>query len=148
MAILVRACARMQRLTALTAIEELVAARPDGADGWELAVVHRGRLTAAGVAARGMPPYPVVDALLASAEFVVPRPGPLPAALAEETELILRWLEMPGTRMVRLSEPWSLPARGAGRFVGLLATEPAARRLDPFADRRPMRTRPQPTRRW
>jgi DNA polymerase-3 subunit epsilon len=145
MTVLIRACARMQRLCALTAIEELVAAHPDGGGGWELSVIHRGRLTAAGVAARGVSPYAVIDALLASAELVVPGPGPLPAALAEETELILRWLETPGTRIVRASDPWSLPARGAGRFTGLIL-DGVQQRLDPFADRRPMRTRAQPVR--
>jgi DNA-binding Lrp family transcriptional regulator len=97
-ATLVRACARMQRLAGLTVIAELVAARPDGAGGWELSVVRHGRLAAAGVAPRGTSPFPVIEALLATADVVAPRPGPLPAALAEETEAILRWLEETGTR--------------------------------------------------
>ena len=49
---------------------ELLAARPDGTGGWELSVVRRGRLAAAGVAPRGVPPWPVVDALLATADVV------------------------------------------------------------------------------
>ena len=48
-----RACSTSARCTC---IDELVAARPDGAGGWELSVVRRGRLAAAGVAARGVPP--------------------------------------------------------------------------------------------
>jgi DNA polymerase III subunit epsilon len=42
--------------------------------------------------------------------------GPLPAALAEETECILRWLEQPGTRLVSLQGTWSSPTHGAGRW--------------------------------
>jgi DNA polymerase-3 subunit epsilon len=81
---------------------------------------------------------------LATAEAVPQNPGPLPAALAEETEVILRWLEEPGARLISMSEPWQQPARGAGRFSGLLATDNAHRARDPFADRRrlPMLTRP------
>jgi DNA polymerase-3 subunit epsilon len=103
--------------------------------------VRSGRLAAAGVARRGTPPMPLVDVLLATAEMTPLQPGPLPAALAEETEVILRWLEAPGTRLVTASEPWSLPARGAGRFSGLIVTD---RGRDPFADRRhlPMQARP------
>jgi DNA polymerase-3 subunit epsilon len=143
-AAVVRACARMQRLRSLTSISELVAARPDGSGGWELAVVRYGRLAAAGAAIRGVAPWTVVEALLATADAVVPGPGPLPAALAEESECILRWLEEPGTRLVHTSEPWSLPAYGAGRLTARYAGDPARRAADPFADRRrlPVLSRP------
>jgi DNA polymerase-3 subunit epsilon len=106
----VRACARMQRLSGLTAIEQLVAARPDGTGGWELVVVRSGHLAAAGTAARGVAPMPVVEALLATADAVDAAHVPL----AEETECLLRWLEEPGTRLVRASRPWTMPAHGAG----------------------------------
>ncbi len=139
-ATVVRACARMQRLRSLTAIDELVAARPDGAGGWELSVVRRGRLAAAGTAARGAAPYPVIDALVATAD-VVEAAQP---TLAEEAECILRWLEAPGTRLVRASQAWALPAHGAGGLVSWLATDAARRAATPFAPRRslPMLSRP------
>jgi DNA polymerase III subunit epsilon len=139
-ATVVRACARMQRVRSLTAIEELVAARPDGDGGWELSVIRRGRLAAAGVAARGTAPYAVIEALLATAD-VVESSQP---ALAEEAEVILRWLEEPGTRLVHASEPWALPAYGAGGLVSWLATDAARRAASPFAPRRslPMLSRP------
>ena len=54
---------RGQRLRALAAVEELVAAAPDGAGGWQLVVVRHGQLAAAGTARRSVPPMPVVDAL-------------------------------------------------------------------------------------
>jgi DNA polymerase-3 subunit epsilon len=129
-ATVVRACARMQRLAGLQAIGELVAARPDGAGGWELAVVRAGRLAAAGTAARGVPPWPVVEALRATADVVDAEHLPLP----EESECVLRWLEEPGTRLVLASDPWAMPAYGAGRLRHYLAT--SRERADPFADRR------------
>lgn len=139
-ATVVRACARMQSLRSISCIEELVAARPDGAGGWELTVVRRGRLAAAGVAGRGTSPYAVIDALLATAD-AVEHDQPV---LAEETECILRWLETPGTRLVRMSRPWLLPAHGAGGMVSWLASDAAKRAASPFADRRvlPMSSRP------
>jgi DNA polymerase-3 subunit epsilon len=139
-ATVVRACARMQRVRSVSSIEELVAARSDGAGGWELSVIRRGRLAAAGLAARGVPPYAVIEALLATAD-VVDADQPV---LAEETETILRWLEEPGTRLVHTSRPWVLPARGAGGMVSWLAADAARRAASPFDDRRrlPMLSRP------
>jgi DNA polymerase-3 subunit epsilon len=139
-ATVVRACARMQRLHSVLQIDELVAALPDGEGGWELTVVRRGRLVAAGTAARGVAPMPVVDALLATADAVDPNVEPL----TEETECILRWLEQPGIRLVTTSMPWALPAHGAGSLVSWVATDAARRAAAPFADRRvlPMVSRP------
>lgn len=107
---------RGQRLAAFAAIEELVAARPDGAGGWELTVVRHGRLAAAGTAVRGTNPMHLVDLLLASAETVVADDSPLPGASAEETTTVLRWVETPGTRLVATSRPWSMPVGAAGRW--------------------------------
>jgi DNA polymerase-3 subunit epsilon len=137
-ATVVRACARMQRLAALHSIVELVAARPDGAGGWELSVVRAGRLAAAGHAPRGVAPMPVAEALRATADVVDVTHVPL----AEESECVLRWLEEPGTRLVSATDPWSMPAYGAGRLRGYLATQRDS--VDPFADRRrlPVVSRP------
>ncbi len=139
-ATVVRACARMQRLRSLSAIEDLVAARPDGAHGWEISVIRRGRLAAAGVAPRGIAPYLVIEALLATAD-VVEAEQPV---LAEESECILRWLEEPGTRLVHASTPWVMPAYGAGGMVSWLAADAARRAAAPFTPRRslPMLSRP------
>jgi DNA polymerase-3 subunit epsilon len=136
-ATVVRACARMQRLAALQAIDELVAARPDGAGGWELSVIRSGRLAAAAHAERGVHPSPVVAALQATADVVDDTHAPL----AEESECILRWLEEPGTRLVAATQPWAMPAFGAGGLRGYLTTQ---READPFADRRrlPVVSRP------
>jgi DNA polymerase-3 subunit epsilon len=118
-ATVVRACARMQRRNARRDIDELVAARPDPGGGWELSVVRRGRLAAAGLAPRGTHPVPVVEALLATADAV----DETHDVLVEETECILHWLEEPGTRLVAASQPWTLPAHGAGGLVRWLAAE-------------------------
>ena len=135
-ATVVRACARMQRISALTTIEELVAAGADGSGGWNLAVIRYGRLAAAAHASRGIDPMPVIAALLATAEVVSAGAAPLPAALAEETECILRWLEEPGARLVHTSVPWAMPAYGAGSLTAFMAADAARRAADPFADRR------------
>jgi DNA polymerase-3 subunit epsilon len=111
------ALARVQRLSAVARAEELVAARPDGMGGWDLAVVRHGRLAAAGTARRGVPPMPVVEVLVASAETVRPGAGPLRGAPPEEVAVVTRWLERPGTRMVRTTTPWAVPARGAGAWA-------------------------------
>ena len=121
LASLLRAAHRTQRLRSLTDQLELVAAAPH-ADGWEVHVVRRGRLAAAGVLPKGTAPYPWVDTLLATAESVEPGFGPVPSATAEETELILRWLELPGLRIVRGA--WQAPLASAARHLDrFVATE-------------------------
>ncbi|HTI77993.1 MAG TPA: DEDD exonuclease domain-containing protein, partial [Mycobacterium sp.] len=74
---------RGQRLRGLAAVTELVAARPDGDGGWHLAVVRHGQLAAAGSARRGVPPMPVIDAICAGAQAVLPSEAPLGGALVE-----------------------------------------------------------------
>ncbi|PRW64999.1 DEDD exonuclease domain-containing protein [Actinopolyspora mortivallis] len=116
LAALVHALDRGQRLAALASVPELVAARPDGSGGWMIAVVRHGRLAAAGTAPRDTPPMPVVEALLATAETVVPGPDPLYGAPVEEVRVIHRWLSAPETRMVRCRRAWSEPAGSAGKW--------------------------------
>lgn len=118
LAAFIRAAARSQNLRSLTDLDEAVLAGPDGSGGWELHVLRRGRLVAAGRARRGHDPYPVIGALLATSETAPDLGGPTPSAWAEETACILRWAERPGVRLVQTSQPWSLPA---GSAVGRLA---------------------------
>ncbi len=147
LAAFVRAAARLQRLSALTRVEELVAARPTADLGWELAVIRRGRLVGAGVLARGAAPGPFVDALVATAETVLPGPGPLPAATAEEVSCVLRWLDQPGTRLVRLRGTWTSPVGGADRHRDWLgAVELARTAARPFDDTRGLRPLARPAR--
>jgi DNA polymerase-3 subunit epsilon len=143
----IRVTARRQRLTALAGITELVAARPDGAGGWELSVVRHGRLVASGKASAGAAVRPYIAALLATAETVFAGPGPLPAASAEETECILRWLEGPGARLVESSHAWASPAWGAGgRSEWLAAMSDHGALPGNKPERRSMRTTSRPPR--
>jgi DNA polymerase-3 subunit epsilon len=112
---LIRTLDRGQRLAALAAIPELVAARP-GLTGWDLAVIRYGRLASAGTAVRGVPVQPLVDMLIASAETVLPCEGPLRGAAPEETALLSRWLTQPGTRLGRTTIPWAEPIGSAGAW--------------------------------
>jgi DNA polymerase-3 subunit epsilon len=123
-----RAAARSQRLIAFAGVPQLVAAAP-GRDGtWELVVVRYGRLAAAGNLPPGAAAVPVVDALVASAETVTPDPAP--SAGAEESELLLRWLARPGTRLARVEGTWASPVPGAARWHEQLNT--AAVRTPPL----------------
>jgi DNA polymerase-3 subunit epsilon len=127
MAALLRAAVRMQRLYALTALPELVGARPEPRGGWELAVIRHGRLAAAGTSPPGVHPRQTLATMLATAETVRPGPGPTPCTTAEETERILAWLERPEVRLVECPDGWSYPVSGAARYGDLLARAEEAR---------------------
>lgn len=123
----VEVLARGQRLRVLAAVEELVTAAPDGAGGWQLAVIRHGQLAAAGCARRGVPPMPVVEALRSGAQVVLPRPGPLGGALVEETSLISRYLASPGIRIVCATEGFASPVHSAGPWLPWAAAARTAR---------------------
>ncbi|GAA1179803.1 DEDD exonuclease domain-containing protein [Ornithinimicrobium humiphilum] len=106
---LVRAAARAQRLRPLTSAAELVAARRRDTGGWEVVCVRYGRLAGTTVTPFGADPMPYIAALRETAEVV--ERG---IALPEETELVLRWLESPGVRLVDLEGTWTCPVGGAG----------------------------------
>jgi DNA polymerase-3 subunit epsilon len=77
-------------------------------------VVRHGRLAATTVSPRGADPMPYVAAVRETAEVVLPAPWPAPAAIPEETEKVLRWLEQPGVRIVDVEGQWTCPVGGAG----------------------------------
>ena len=145
-AVLVRAVRRRQRLESLAAVPELVLARSDGAGGWHLSVVRRGRLVAAGVAPRGTSVRGALPGLLATAETVT-GPDEELATTVDETELVLRWMEKPGTRLVQLTGVLASPAPGTGPFTSFLDRVANGRSgSDPFADERSLGTRARPER--
>lgn len=117
---LVRAAARTQRIGPLAASPQLVAARRADRGGWELVCVRYGRLAGTSVSPTGADPMVYVQSLCATAEVVQPNAHPAPAATPEETEIILRWLESPGVRIVELEGLWSCPVGGAGGSRALL----------------------------
>ncbi len=110
---LVRAAARAQRLAPLAQTPELVAARRRDTGGWEVVCVRHGRLAGTTTTPRGADPMPYIAAMRQTAEVVPPPVGPEPAAHPEETELVLRWLDTPGTRLVDVDGRWTCPVGGA-----------------------------------
>ncbi|RYE81307.1 MAG: endonuclease, partial [Myxococcales bacterium] len=137
LATFVRAATRRQRLGALTACAEIVAARRDDGVGWTVHVIRHGRLTASGVIPPGVHAPTWVEQLRASAESVIPGLGPLPAASAEECAKVLRWLESPGIRLIHVDGDWTCPVRGAARHLATHdAIEESRRALVPFKERR------------
>lgn len=125
---LVRGLTRAQRIAPLARTPLLLAARRSPLGGWELICVRHGRLAGSTRSPRGADPMPYVTALRASAEQVMPEPGPTPAAVAEETETLLRWLEEPGVRLVDVDGEWTCPVGGAAKFEHLLSGAPEAPR--------------------
>jgi DNA polymerase-3 subunit epsilon len=130
---LVRGAARAQRLAPLIRAAEIVAARRHDTGGWELVCIRRGRLAGTIVSPRGADPMVHVRNLQATAEVVAPPETGSAAALTEETEIILRWLEAPGVRIVELDGSWTCPVGGAGALrVELEPAHEAAREVIGF----------------
>ena len=145
LAAFVRAAARRQRIGALTSCAELAAARQHDDGSWEIVVVRHGRLAGTAVAGRSEDPRVVADSLIVTAEAVAPGTGPTPAASAEETECVLRWIEKPGTRLISLTGTWASPTFGAGSVaLWTSAADAGADRLDPFGNRRDIKPVHQP----
>ncbi|WP_435744011.1 DEDD exonuclease domain-containing protein [Nocardioides sp. SYSU DS0663] len=147
LAAFIRAASRTQRLSALTRCPEVVAARRQDDGRWAVHVVRHGRLAAAGVIPPGADAHGYVASLRAAAETVGGGPGPVPAASAEETERILRWLESEGVRLVDVDGEWSCPLNGATRHLAVHdAVARSRQELVPFDDRRALAPAHQPTR--
>jgi DNA polymerase-3 subunit epsilon len=145
-AVLVRAVRRRQRLESLAAVPELSIARPDGSGGWHLSVVRRGRLVAAGSAPVGTSVRDMLSGLRATAE-TLPGTDDEHVTSVDETELVLRWMEKPGTRLVEVTGTLACPAPGTGAFNAFLARVESGRAgRDPFADDRSLGTRARPER--
>lgn len=145
-AVAIDALWRGQRLRALADLPELVAARADGDGGWHFAVIRHGQLAGAGTAARGVPPMPVVDAICAAAQVILPTATPLGGALVEETALIARWLAAPGVRIVRTDTGYATPIGAAGRYAPWAATARSARLAAAQQQNSELQAEPHPTR--
>ncbi len=124
-----RGAVRAQRVGSLVDVGEVVAARRTDDGGWELVCVRRGRLVGTSIAPRGADPMPFVDAQTLTAESVAPaRPGAPGAATSEESEMVLRWLEGDGVRLVSTERGWASPLRGAASEADLAGTLRRSRR--------------------
>ncbi|WP_409485564.1 DEDD exonuclease domain-containing protein [Arsenicicoccus dermatophilus] len=130
---LVRGASRAQRLLPLARSREILAARRLPGGGWELVCVRHGRFAGAATTPPGADPVPHLEALRRTAEDVPTPPPGRHAAGVEEMELVLRWLEADGVRLVDLDGEWSCPARGAQREHARLEPLVAALR-DPDGD--------------
>jgi DNA polymerase-3 subunit epsilon len=104
----------------------VVAARREDDGRWAVHVIRHGRLAAAGVIPPGANAHLFVTELRATAETVTPTPGPLPAATAEESERILRWLESPSIRLIEIDGEWTCPVSGATRYLDVTQVPTAA----------------------
>ncbi|TDU87051.1 DNA polymerase-3 subunit epsilon [Kribbella voronezhensis] len=135
----VRSSAKMQRMSSLTGCAEICAARRTDDGGWELHVIRRGRLAAAGISPRGTDPRKYLEMLRASAETVLPGIGPVASASPEEIELVLRWLDSPDIRLVEMDGTWTCPISGAGRHVSRLDNSYSEDHHHPSERRRRMR---------
>ncbi len=102
---LVEGVMRAQRLRSLRGVK-LVAARRNG-HGFDIASIVDGVLTGS---AR------VTEGVWAACARLRDEWDEAPAtALVEEREMLARWLEMPGTRIVMIDGEWASPVDGAGR---------------------------------
>ena len=120
LAAFVRAAARTQRLTSLTRCAEVVAARREDDGRWAVHVVRYGRLAAAGGDPARCRRPPLRGRAAGHRRDGAPSPGPLPAATAEESERILRWLESPTIRLIEIDGEWTCPVKGATRYLDTL----------------------------
>lgn len=114
----VEAGIRAESLAALARIR-LVATRRSG-DAWELVAVAHGRLTGSSRVATGV--WDAADAL----EATWADQADQPTTLIEEQELLARWLEQPGTRLLHINGEWAQPLASAGPHHGWVT----ARRTD------------------
>lgn len=98
---------RQARLESLQACSIVAVRRVD--EAWELAAVSHGSLTGTRRVKTGV--WAAADDLRAQwGELEVVKP------LVEEQELVLRWLEQPGTRLLYVDGVWASPVSGAGKF--------------------------------
>ena len=102
---LIDAAARQTRLRSLQACTIVAVRRVD--DAWELAACSRGRLTGTARVSSGV--WARADELRARAADLEWDE----AILVEEQELVLRWLERPGTRLLYVDGEWCSPVHGA-----------------------------------
>ena len=99
---------RRQRFELLLASDQLVACRREQ-KGWEVHVIRRGRLAAAGLVHDGANHHQAVAALIAVAEEV-PERASLTASDVREANLLWSWLEKDGVRLIAGELRTALPS--------------------------------------
>ena len=104
---------RHHRISTLVRAGRIVAAQSDGAGGWDIHVITRGRLVAATHAPAATDPRAAVRAAIATAEEHQAGNG-----LLAEATLLATWLEQSGVRLIDLEVPLSWPISASSSFVG------------------------------
>ena len=125
---LIDAAARQARLRSLQACRIIAVRRID--DAWELSAVARGRLTGARRVDAGV--WDTAHALRAEWDALDVDAAPL----IEEQELVLRWLERPGTRLLVVEGTWASPVDGAGRHLRWVEARRSDHELRSVSERR------------
>lgn len=124
------AARRASRLRALAAVPLLVAARPSteaviGGRGWELLAVRDGRFSATALVPFRADPLAVARSLARQGEADgagAAGPAPLCQGHHQESEILLRWLESEGMRIVLVEGEWSQPPRARFTLEALQAS--------------------------
>ena len=111
---------RAARSQLLAGVAEIVAAQPTADNGWQVHLIRYGRLAGAASIPAGIDPLPAIDALVLTGEHVEPTGTVHASALSEETSIIWRWLDEPGTRIVRTSQPLALPVHAGDALAARL----------------------------
>ena len=109
---LIRGSARAQSIRSLTRVKELIAAIATSTDTWEFVVIRHGKL-AASATAKSDNYKEVVESLKLTAEVVIDNGEILPASHHEEVEVLLRYLNQEGIRIVEVDGIWALPTFGS-----------------------------------
>ena len=105
----VRGVYRGERITCLTSIPLLIAARRFSDDQWELVSIKYGRLAGSLISNPVNHIQISIDALKLSSEVVI-----APTSSHEEVEKLANYLENDGIRLVEIDGTWALPSFGAG----------------------------------
>jgi DNA polymerase-3 subunit epsilon len=109
----IRGTARGQRIRSLTRVPHMVTAFMVAPQQWEFLVIRFGRL--AGSAQGSSKNYrEIVESLRLTADVVADNGEILPASHHEEVEVLLRYLNQDGVRLVEIDGEWSLPVFGSG----------------------------------
>jgi DNA polymerase-3 subunit epsilon len=142
----IRGTARGQRIRSLTRVPHMVTAFMVAPQQWEFLVIRFGRL--AGSAQGSSKNYrEIVESLRLTADVVADNGEILPASHHEEVEVLLRYLNQDGVRLVEIDGEWSLPVFGSGAARDVLEkareNSDALRYKEAFAnsfDRSPQRS--------
>ena len=110
--------ASTQRLRALVAAGEIIAAGRAGTGGWEVAVIRHGILAGAVRTPPRADPMPLIRRTRQTARAVEPVGDVLDAGHAAEAALLLQWLARPEVRLVSVESEWSCRLDGAERWQG------------------------------